>query len=59
MAKMVREDDSVITVYYGQDVDESTSREVYEMLADGFGDACDVEVHSGGQSLYYYIVSVE
>lgn len=59
MAKMVRENDSVITVYYGQDIEVATSKTVYEMLTDGFGDTCDVEVHFGGQPLYYYIVSVE
>ncbi len=59
MAKMVREDDSVVTVYYGQDIDEAMSRRVYEMLMDDLGDTCDVEVHFGGQPLYYYIASVE
>jgi len=59
MAHMVTESDSLITVYYGHDVDDETASVVYEVLEKDFGSDCDIEVHFGGQPLYYYIVSVE
>ena len=55
---IVCEDDSLITVYYGQDTKkqdaEALGAELQEMYPD-----CDVEVMYGGQPLYYYLLSVE
>ncbi|MCL1963697.1 MAG: DAK2 domain-containing protein [Firmicutes bacterium] len=58
MEMLVTEDDSLITVFYGEDA----SKEEAESLADEFARAysvCDVELHSGGQPVYCYILSVE
>ncbi len=58
MQKIVTEDDELITVYYGNDVSEETAQQLTDELADLFPD-CDVEMHRGGQPLYYYLISVE
>ena len=58
MQKIVTEDDELITVYYGSDVTKENAQALTDELADAFGD-CDVEMHRGGQPLYYYLISVE
>jgi hypothetical protein len=58
MQKIVTEDDELITVYYGSDVTKENAQALTDELADTFGD-CDVEMHRGGQPLYYYLISVE
>jgi hypothetical protein len=55
---MVEEDDSLITIIYGKEVEESSAREVADKISEKYPD-CDVEVIDGGQPLYYYIISVE
>jgi len=58
MRKLVTEDDELITVYYGSDVTPEAAQHLTDELADIFHD-CDVEMHRGGQPLYYYLISVE
>lgn len=56
--EMVDEDSSLISIYYGSD----TTEEEALKLADEFGERykdCEIELHYGGQPLYYYILSVE
>lgn len=55
---MVTEDSELISIYYGKDVSEDDANMLVEEIAESFED-CDVEMHYGGQPLYYYIVSVE
>lgn len=56
--KMVDEDSELICIYYGVDVDEEIAAEFAKTIEDKYPD-CDVELHPGGQPIYYYIVSVE
>ena len=58
MKEIVTEDDELITVYYGKEVSEEDAKRLTEEIADQFDD-CDVEMHRGGQPLYYYLISVE
>jgi len=58
MRKIVTEDDELITVYYGNDVTQEKAQTLTDDLAEQFAD-CDVEMHKGGQPLYYYLISVE
>lgn len=55
---MVDEESSVISVYFGADQDPEEANELTALIAEEYQD-CEVEVYSGGQPLYYYIVSVE
>ena len=56
--KMVNEDATLITVYYGSDVTETDAQKLCDELAEQYPD-CDVELQSGGQPLYYYLIAVE
>ena len=56
--KMVNEDSTLITVYYGQDITEADAQALRDALAEQYTD-CDVELQLGGQPLYYYLIAVE
>ena len=58
MRQIVTEDDGLITIYYGADTKEEDAEALGAEFEEMFPD-CDVEVHSGGQPLYYYLISVE
>ncbi|MEA4846881.1 MAG: DAK2 domain-containing protein, partial [Clostridiaceae bacterium] len=55
---MVDEDSSLISIYYGSEVTEEEARKLKEEIG-GLYDNCEIELHFGGQPLYYYILSVE
>lgn len=58
MEMLVTDEDSLITVYYGEDADEAEAQALTDEFA-GQYTMCDVEMHSGGQPVYCYILSVE
>ncbi len=47
-----------VTVYYGADVDEADGQHAGELLSQGFPEA-EVSVVSGGQPVYYFMISIE
>ena len=51
-------DPELVTVYYGEDVDEETANETAAILEGGLPDA-EVTVVNGGQPVYYYMISIE
>ena len=51
-------DPELVTVYYGEDVDEDTANETAAALESGLPDA-EVTVVNGGQPVYYYMISIE
>ena len=57
-AELIDEDSELISIYYGADVQEADAQKLGEALGEKYPD-CDVEVHFGGQPIYYYVVSVE
>ena len=56
--ELVDDMSEIISIYYGEEVDEATAEELGEKVGEMFPE-CDVEVHFGGQPIYYYVVSVE
>ncbi|MDO5389534.1 MAG: DAK2 domain-containing protein [Eubacteriales bacterium] len=58
VAAMVDEDSELISVYFGEDIDEEKAQELLENLEEKYPD-CDVELNYGGQPIYYYVISVE
>ncbi len=50
---------SLITVYYGEGIDEERAEKLCNTLRSKFGSEADVEAVNGGQPVYYYIISVE
>ena len=55
---IVDEDASLITIFYGNGVEEEKATELSQQLQEEFEDF-DVELVFGGQPLYYYIFSIE
>jgi len=58
LAQLVHEDTELISLYYGQDVQEESAENFAQEIEDLYPDV-DVDVHSGGQPIYYYVLSVE
>lgn len=58
VAEMADEDSAIISVYYGEEVEEAAAQKLGAELAEQYPD-CEVEVHFGGQPIYYYVISVE
>jgi len=59
MVSVMADDESeVISIYYGQDVDEEKAQALESALQELYPDS-EVELNEGGQPVYYYIISVE
>ena len=56
--KLVDEDSAIITLFYGEDTSAEQAEALRDSLEEKFEDI-DVELHYGGQPLYYYLISVE
>jgi hypothetical protein len=56
--KIMDDDAELVTIYYGEDIQESDAEKIAEYIEANYKDA-EVEIHYGGQPLYYYIISVE
>ena len=56
--ELVDDMSEIISIYYGEEVDEAVANELGEKVGEMFP-GCDVAVHFGGQPIYYYVVSVE
>ncbi|HPU60811.1 MAG: DAK2 domain-containing protein [Bacillota bacterium] len=58
VSQMVDSDTSLITIYHGKDIRSEDANELAERLADVYP-YLEIEVHYGGQPVYYYIISAE
>ena len=58
ISKMKEDFHQVITLYYGEDVKAEDAEALCEKIAEQYPD-CDVDFHSGGQPVYYYVISLE
>ena len=56
--KMKTAEHEMITLYYGEGVDEESAEALAQKVSETFPD-CDVDYHYGGQPVYYYMVSLE
>jgi len=56
--QLIDKDSGLVTIYYGQEIDEAAARELATYIEENYDD-CEVEVHYGGQPLYYYLLSIE
>ena len=55
---MTDETSELITIYYGADITQETAENLLEKVQETYPD-CEVELHNGGQPIYYYLMSVE
>ncbi len=58
LAKLVDDDSELISLYFGQDVQEADA-EVFAANVEALYPDVDVDIHMGGQPIYYYVLSVE
>lgn len=58
LEKMVNDESSLITFFFGDDINEDEASKVNDTIIERYSD-CDVEYHFGGQPHYSYLVSVE
>ena len=56
--ELLDEDSELISIYYGEETEEEAATALADRIMDAYPDV-DVEVHPGGQPVYYYVVSVE
>lgn len=56
--QMIDEESSIICIYYGADTDEAAANKLAEDIQADNPDV-EIEVHFGGQPIYYYVISVE
>ncbi len=54
----LRSGEEIITLYYGQDVTEEEAMQLQDKIAEKYPD-CEVDVHYGGQPIYYYYIALE
>lgn len=58
VAEMADEDSAIISIYYGEEVEEAAAQKLGAEIEEQYPD-CEVEIHFGGQPIYYYVISVE
>lgn len=56
--QLIDEDSAIVTIYYGEDAREDAANAIGEKITEAHPDV-EVEVHYGGQPIYYYVISVE
>ncbi|MDR2531784.1 MAG: DAK2 domain-containing protein [Oscillospiraceae bacterium] len=57
--RMIKGDTTYITVLYGSDVTDEEAETALETLREKVSDDIEIGMVSGGQPIYYYIISVE
>lgn len=57
-AELIDEDSAIVSIYYGEDMTEEAAQGIGTKVEENYPDV-EVEVHYGGQPIYYYVVSVE
>ena len=55
---LMDDESELVSLYYGEEVTEEEAQAVADMISEQYPDV-DVEVHPGGQPIYYYVLSVE
>ncbi len=58
LIEKLRSGEDIITLYYGQDVKEEDAVKLQAAIQEKYPE-CDVELHYGGQPIYYYYVALE
>lgn len=56
--KLMNDDICLVTLYYGEDVEEKDAEELRDKLEEEY-DEIDVDLIKGDQPIYYYVISLE
>lgn len=57
--QLIKKDTSLVTVYYGSDVNDSTAEAIYSQINEKYGTKADIALVKGNQPIYYFIISAE
>lgn len=57
-ARTLKPEHELVTIFYGEDTDEKEAALLGEKISAAY-DWVDIEIHAGGQPLYYYLISLE
>lgn len=55
---MIDEDTGIVSIYYGEEAKEEEGQELSDYITEKYPHV-EVEIHEGGQPIYYYIISAE
>ena len=55
---LISEESELVSLYYGEEIQEEQANCLADEIMEKYPDV-DVEVHMGGQPIYYYVLSVE
>jgi DAK2 domain fusion protein YloV len=58
LESMIDEDSAIVSIYFGSDASEESALEIASVIEEKYPDV-EVEIHDGGQPIYYYVMSVE
>ena len=58
VAAMIDEETAIICIYYGEEVEEEDAHTLGAELEEEYPEV-EIEIHYGGQPIYYYVISVE
>lgn len=58
LSQLVDDDSELISIYYGQDIRKEDA-EAFALTVEELYPDMDIDVHMGGQPIYYYVLSVE
>lgn len=58
MEKMIDDSSEILSLYYGEGVTEEEANALSDIISQKYPDV-EIEVHFGGQPVYYYFISVE
>lgn len=58
LQEMIDEDSSLVSIYYGKETVQEDAESLAAYIQENYPE-CEVDMHYGGQPLYYYIISVE
>lgn len=58
VSEMLDEESAIVCIYYGEEASEEDANKLAEDIEEDYPDV-EVEVHFGGQPIYYYVISVE
>lgn len=58
LIERLKSSEEIITLYYGKDVKEDDAEALAELVRRKYPD-CDVDIHYGGQPIYYYYIALE
>ena len=56
--QLVNDETSMISIYWGHDIDKDKSEELYNAISEKYDDL-DVDLIEGDQPLYYYLIALE